>query len=300
MLINFNMYKCAKCNKEFIFESEYTRHKNRKTPCNQPKEELECKSCNLKFTRLFNKKKHEQTNKHIQNYNKYIQNNVNGDNVAGDKINNIINLTLNVNSFRKTDTSNIRKNIIEDIGEYIYLEVINKKYLPEIEKVKTLFNYVIEILEKLHFNLDIEENHNLKILLMFPGIKKKVYEYLILEINPETKDIIWNALDYKELMKQLFEHLYNLNNKIKNDNYDKFISLLKRYILTNEETYDELKPYIEDKLNNMYINFNKKQKKEEREVKDEFNEKLNEYITYRTQECKLNNGFNPDIINSQV
>ena len=135
---------------------------------------------------------------------------------------------------------------------------------------------------------------------MFPGIKKKVYEYLILEINPETKDIIWNALDYKELMKQLFEHLYNLNNKIKNDNYDKFISLLKRYILTNEETYEELKPHIEETLNNMYINFNKKQKKEEREVKEEFNEKLNEYINYRSQECKLNNGFNPEIINSQV
>ncbi len=130
------MYKCAKCNKEFIFESEYNRHKNRKTPCNQQKEDLECKSCNLKFTRLFNKKKHEKTNKHIQNYNKYIQNNVNGDNIAGDKINNIINLTLNVNSFRATDTSNIRKNIIEDIGEYIYLEIINKKYLPEIDKVK--------------------------------------------------------------------------------------------------------------------------------------------------------------------
>jgi DNA-directed RNA polymerase subunit RPC12/RpoP len=294
------MYKCAKCNKEFIFESEYNRHKNRKTPCNQQKEDLECKSCNLKFTRLFNKKKHEKTNKHIQNYNKYIQNNVNGDNIAGDKINNIINLTLNVNSFRATDTSNIRKNIIEDIGEYIYLEIINKKYLPEIDKVKKLFDYVIEILEKLHFNLDIEENHNLKILLMFPGIKKKVYEYLILEINPETKDIIWNGLDYKELMKQLFEHLYNLNNKIKNDNYDKFISLLKRYILTNEETYEELKPYIEETLNNMYINFNKKQKKEDREVKEEFNEKLNEYINYRSQECKLNNGFNPAIINSQV
>ena len=50
------MFKCIKCNKEFEFESEYNRHKNRKTPCNQPKEELECKSCNLKFTRLFNKK----------------------------------------------------------------------------------------------------------------------------------------------------------------------------------------------------------------------------------------------------
>lgn len=294
------MYKCVKCNKEFFFESEYNRHKNRKTPCDQIKEELECKSCNLKFTRLFNKKKHEKTNKHIQNYNKYIQNNVNGDNIAGDKINNIINLTLNVNSFRKTDSSYIRKTIVNDIGEYLYLEVMNKKYLSEIDKVKLLFDSVIEILEKLHFNLDIEENHNLKILLIFPGIKKKVYEYLILEINSETKEVIWNSLDYDEFMSQLFDHLYNLNNKIQNDNYDKFLSLLKRYIIRNEDTYDELKPVIEDKLNNMYINFNKKQKKEDREVKEDFNEKLNEYINYRSQECKLNNGFKPEIINSQV
>ena len=49
-------------------------------------------------------------------------------------------------------------------------------------------------------------------------------------------------------MKKSFENLYNLNNKIKNDNY----------------------------------------------------EKLNEYINYRTQECKLNNGFNPDIENSNL
>jgi hypothetical protein len=289
------MYKCIKCNKEFKYESDYIRHKNRKTSCNEIKNNYECSLCSIKFKYKSKFTEHEKTKKHLLN----IQNS-NINNSFNNSFNNIINLTLNVNAFRQTDTSYVRKNIIEDIGEYIYLDVINKKYLPEIEKVKTLFNYVIEILEKLHFNLDIEENHNLKILLMFPGIKKKVYEYLILEINPETKDIIWNALDYKELLKQLFEHLYNLNNKIKNDNYDKFISLLKRYILSNEETYDELKPYIEDKLNNMYINFNKKQKKEEREVKDEFNEKLNEYITYRTQECKLNNGFNPDIINSQV
>lgn len=289
------MFNCTKCNKEFKFESEYLRHKNRKTDCSSCNNNLKCDVCNIKFIRLSHKNNHEKTKKHLLN----IQNS-NISNSFNNSFNNIINLTLNVNSFKKTDTSNIRKNIIEDIGEYIYLKIINKKYLPEIEKVKTLFNYVIEILEKLHFNLDIEENHNLKILLMFPGIKKKVYEYLILEINPETKDIIWNTLDYKELMKQLFEHLYNLNNKIKNDNYDKFISLLKRYILTNEETYEELKPYIEETLNNMYINFNKKQKKEEREIKEEFNEKLNEYISYRTQECKLNNGYNPDIINSQV
>ena len=294
------MYKCVKCNKEFKYESDYNRHKNRKTSCNEIKNIYDCKICKLKFKYKSKYAEHEKTNKHIQNYNKYIQNNVNGDNIAGDKINNIINLTLNVNSFRKTDSSYIRKTIVNDIGEYLYLEVMNKKYLSEIDKVKILFDSVIEILEKLHFNLDIEENHNLKILLIFPGIKKKVYEYLILEINPETKEVIWNSLDYDEFMSQLFDHLYNLNNKIQNDNYDKFLSLLKRYIIRNEDTHDELKPVIEDKLNNMYINFNKKQKKEDREVKEDFNEKLNEYINYRSQECKLNNGFKPEIINSQV
>lgn len=294
------MFKCEKCNKLFNFDSKLKEHQNRKTPCNKQKKNLECVSCNLTFTRLFNKKKHQKTDRHIQNYNKYIQNNINGDNIAGDKINNIINLTLNVNSFRKTDTSSIRKNIIEEIGEYFYIKIIERKDLDDIDKVKKLFEYVIEILERLHFNLDIEENHNLKILLVFPGIKKKIFEYLILEINPDSKEIIWNSLEYKELLAQLFEHLYNLNNKLQNDNYDKFISLLKRYILTNDYTYEQLKPFIEDKLNNMYINFNKKQKKNEREFKNEFDDKLTEYLNYRNQECKLNNGFNPQIINSKM
>lgn len=58
-------------------------------------------------------------------------------------------------SFKKTDTSYIRKNIIEDIRENVYLEVMEKKYLAEIDKVKILFDTIIEILEKLHFNIDI-------------------------------------------------------------------------------------------------------------------------------------------------
>lgn len=289
------MYKCTKCNKEFKYESKFQEHKNRKTPCDLKKEELDCELCKVHFKCKTEKTRHEKTKKHIIN----IQNST-VNNSFNHSFNNIINLTLNVNSFKKTDSSHIRKTIVRDIGEYLYLEVMEKKYLAEIDKVKLLFDSVVEILEKLHFNLDIEENHNLKILLIFPGIKKKVYEYLILEINPETKEVIWNSLDYDEFMKQLFDHLYNLNNTIKNDNYDEFISLLQRYIIRNEETHDELKPFIEDKLNNMYINFNKKQKKEEREIKDDFTEKVNEYVNYRSQECKLNNGFNPEIINSQI
>jgi hypothetical protein len=177
------MYKCIKCNKVFPTPSKLTVHKNRKNPCDKLKENLECAICKVKFNCNVEKIRHEKTKKHIYN--------INNSNVQiGDhNIQNILNLTLNVKSFKNTDTTPIKRNLINDIGYNIYLEIINNADLSKITKVKKLFNVVLEILQKLHFSLDLEENHNLKILLIFPGIKKTVYEYLILEINPETKQI---------------------------------------------------------------------------------------------------------------
>jgi hypothetical protein len=293
------MYKCFKCDKEFKYESKLLEHKNRKKPCDQAKPDLECNICNLNFNCNAEKMRHEKTKKHIIK----IKNlNINGDhnNTHIGDINNILNLTLNVNSFKNTDTTRMRKSIIDDIGYNMYNEIMNKKYITDIDRTKMMFNIVLEILEKLHFSLDLEENHNLKILLIFPGIKKTVYEYLILEINPETKEIVWNSLKYEEMIKQILEHLFNINNKINNEDYDKLILFLKRYLVSNEETSIELKPYIEQKLGELYINFNNKQKKEPRNIKDSFPEKVSEYTNYRSQECKLNNGYNPNIINSSI
>jgi len=245
--------------------------------------------------------RHEKTKKHINNIAIHGNQNQVGDNATNiNSFNNIIHLTLNVNSFKNTDTSYMRKALIEEVGEFMYLETIAKKYLPDTEKVKILFNGVIKILEHLHFNLDIEENHNLKILLIFPGIKKTVYEYLILEINSETKEIIWNSLTYENIIDRVLFHLYSLNNKYQNDNYDRFIVFLRRYLINIPETAEELKPYIQTKLSEMYINFNENQKKESRDIKEDIEEKVKEYVTYRRQECKLQNGFNPTIINSEI
>ena len=96
------MYKCNLCNKEFKYESEYNRHKNRKKSCINTNN-LNCQYCNINFTCPYNQKKHEKTIKHINNYNKNIQNNVNGDNIAGVEINNIINLTLKVKPFFESE-----------------------------------------------------------------------------------------------------------------------------------------------------------------------------------------------------
>ena len=288
------MYKCHNCNKEFNYESKLKEHKNRKTPCNQPKEDLECKSCNLKFTRLFNKKKHEKTKKHITNYN------INNSNIqiGNNNIQNIIHLTLNTHSFVNTDMSYIGRGLINDIGQ-IYLDILEKKYLNKSDKVILLFDEVISILDKLHFNIGVEENHNLKILLVFPALKQSVYENLILEIDQNTKKITWKSVDYQTLIHNILDHLLILNNRCKNENFINFVNFLKEQLLNNKESSEELEPIINKKLSQMYINFNVKQNKLERDVKFSFNEKLQEYLTYRNQECTLVNGFVPNISNSQ-
>ena len=295
------MYKCVKCNKEFKFESELNRHKNRKIPCDAPKREYKCEICKVKFICPAEQIRHEKTKKHINNILIHGNQNQVGDNATNiNSFNNIIQLTLNVNSFKNTDTSFMRKALIEEVGEFMYIETLAKKYLPDTEKVKILFDGVIKILEHLHFNLGLEENHNFKILLIFPGIKKTVYEYLILEINSETNKIIWNTLTYEEIIDRILNHLFLLNNKYQNDNYDRCILYLRRHLIDNKENAKELKQPIQTKLSEMYIEFNNKQKKEAREVKEDIEEKVKEYITYRKQETRLYNGYNPDILNSEI
>ena len=61
------MYKCQKCNKEFKHESKLNEHKNRKTPCNANKPNLDCELCKVHFKCKTEKDRHEKTKKHIIN-----------------------------------------------------------------------------------------------------------------------------------------------------------------------------------------------------------------------------------------
>ena len=294
------MFKCFKCNKEFKYESDYIRHKNRKTDCNN-KKLYECNICNKNFKYESKLLEHEKTKKHIINVNNYT---INGDHThIGDNINNIqniINLTLQTKSFTDTDLTYLRKWIVDDVGNDLYIKTMNKEYINIEDKIKLLFNGTLEILEQLHFNLNNEDNHNCKILLMFPGFKKPIYEYLILEIETETNKISWNSLSYSDFIKELINHLKRMNETIKNENFEKYTYYLKKYLINDNEISKELKPYIEEKLSELYINFNNNQKKQNREIKLNLDEKITEYKTYRTNECRLHNGYNPEIINSQI
>ena len=293
------MYKCFKCNKLFQYESKLNEHKNRKTECNK-NNNFNCNYCNKDFKYKSDYLRHEKTKKHIINVNNTVNGNHNQINVNGNNIQNIINLTLQTKSFTDTDLSYLRKWIIEDIGTDLYVKTMNKEYLSIQDKVKSLFRGTLEILENLHFNLNNEDNHNCKILLMFPGFKKPIYEYLILEIETNTNKISWKSLSYEDFIKELLNHLTKMNDTINNENFEKYIYYLKKYLINDEEIANEMKSFIETQLSDLYINFNNKQKKITREIKVNLEEKIEEYKNYRSNECRLHNGFNPEIINSQI
>jgi DNA-directed RNA polymerase subunit RPC12/RpoP len=301
-------YKCNKCNKSFESPSKLKRHQNRKIPCDSPKKEYKCDICKVRFISPAQQKIHENTKKHITNYNIHINGN---NNIVGDNnIQNIINLTLNTRTFSNSNVGLV-SNLSIELVYGIFDNIINNKHISNSIKVLNLFKEaVIFILDTLHFNILNTENHNLKILLMFPKIEKLVYEYLILEINQESNDLVWNSISYDQLLDEIFNLLKNINAKnitqhrdeIREQNitFDKFINFLKLHLLLNEETKNELKPEIEMLLGSLYIQFNKNQKKENREIKINILDKINEYKNYRNNECRLSNGFTPNIINSSI
>ncbi len=205
-------------------------------------------------------------------------------------------------------------NLSIDLVYGIFENIIENKNITNYDKALELFKEaVIFILDTLHFNITNNENHNLKILLMFPKIDKLVYEYLILEINPDTNDLVWNSISYEQLLDEIFNLLSNINIKNiekhqgkireKNKLFEEFIQYLKTNLLNDsysEELKENIKKIIDTELGNLYIQFNKKEKKDDREIKLNIYDKIQEYKNYREVECRLSNGFTPKILNPKI
>jgi hypothetical protein len=123
------MYKCNLCNKKFPTPSKLSVHKDRKNPCSQKKEKLECLLCKVKFKCNVEKIRHNDTKKHIYNIN--LQ-------------------TENINELKTENTENIelKNENTELINENIELKNEN-------EELKTKNIELIEIIKNLEneFNL---------------------------------------------------------------------------------------------------------------------------------------------------
>ena len=230
--------QCDICEKIFSRNSILVKHKEKCKGKNNP---LQCIYCNEVFTFSHNKYRHQKTCKERilstdltipeEHRNTIIGTNTNN-NIQTQ--NNIENLTQN-----NINTSNIQNNnntiIINNFGNESYTHITDEFK----EKcIRSLTNIgVIKLIENVHFNKDVPENHNIKIHSL-KSQQLSVYnnnEWNIRDKNNVLDDMIMTAtaslcrhyhgspelkeIDIKEFHYEIFTNLQSIYGRVKERYY---------------------------------------------------------------------------------
>ena len=245
MQIDNGEYKCVSCDKPFKYKSDYERHINRKTPCNENdlllliQKKKTCQYCNKVFKRadsipdhltickikLEDDKLKEKQQKEIDNkiileqllkeMHEVKQKNLEMHNeiqlLKSDKI---CNKTKTIVKGNMNNTNNIQQNIHNEIKIIAYGKedlsyITNENYRLILNKG---FKSVPHLVEYIHFNQNKPENHNIYIsnmrdnlVLIFDGI-----DWQLKERDDILQDMIDNNADilydkFEELVDTLDE-----------------------------------------------------------------------------------------------
>jgi len=255
------------------------------------------------------KNQHEKTKNHLKLYNKQmITNNItniNNTNITNNNINNIINLTININTFDNTNLAFVRPMLVKDIVENQFVEhlAIDERYIKKEQRLLKIMDGIIEILQHVNFNMGISENHNCKILLVFPDTNKKHYEYLILELKSEDNKLRWMQINYDGFLNEIMRLMYKISDKLPNPDFVKTLEYINENLINNDTIKLNIKVELEIKLNTLYNNFDKLMFSKERtkcEKNDDFFKRLELYKTYREERCRLINGFFPPVDGTDI
>ena len=253
------MHICNLCSKSFPSKSKLIAHKNRKTPCNLIKKSNECTLCNINFTYPSDLQRHNNSKKHINNYNIQIANTIN--NTTNYNIHNHITV---VRGFSETNIDVI------NLSDFIKLLAYNNKldyYINLFNSdpddiyydsvfIEHVFKLFINIFEKLNFNLAFTENHNCNIF-SFAKSSTNFIEYQLLEIDNANKNYFKKCIDYKLFIEEFLNLMKKINLKFNNSDFNFIINYtlkFKKFILDESRN---IKFFIENELLNAYAIFEK-------------------------------------------
>jgi len=303
------MYKCELCNKQFKYHSKLNEHNNRKSPCVISKNIYKCDICHYECPYISYLDRHKKSKKCIKNTEIHnVTNNItniNNTNITNNNINNIINLTININTFDNTNLAFVRPMLVKDIVENQFIEylAIDERYIKKEQRILKIMDGIIELLQHVNFNMGISENHNCKILLVFPDTNKKHYEYLILELKSEDNKLRWMQINYDGFLNEIMRLMYKISDKLPNPDFVKTLEYINENLINNDTIKLNIKVELEIKLNTLYNNFDKLMFSKERtkcEKNDDFFKRLELYKTYREERCRLINGFFPPVDGTDI
>lgn len=251
-------YHCGRCNKEFSYKNDYTRHINRKIPCQESAancskpaakcskiEEsddntIKCNYCGREFTRI------SSLNVHIKDRCKVKKANDN-------KMEEMMTMLIEIKEkMIKLEAENAKyKNIIQtgniNNGNQ---QIININLVPygqeDLTKISDAdyqrilrrgFNSVPALVESLHFNKNLPENHNVYIsnmrddyVLMYDGKiwRLKNRDETLQQLYEDKTDIL--ETKFEELLKRLDEQTIKMFQrfiKVKDDD-DSVVRRIKK------------------------------------------------------------------------
>lgn len=269
------IYTCSLCGKCFPQKSNYVFHINRKTKCIQKSTEtdlespnqtngIKCNYCNKEFTRKDALKRHMETRCKVKKSNnekmeeilskmiemekeivmlRHDNNVLKHDNNILKKDNEIfkkqITINGNNNSVGNSSVNNITLNnaVIVPFGSEDMTKITKK----ELEKIiERGINSVGVLIEKLHFDVNKPENHNVYI--------SNLRDNYIIIYDGEK----WKLKDRNEILHQLYEDGADFLEVKFNELIDKLddasISKFKRFINCREDNENEIEKKIKKDL----------------------------------------------------
>jgi hypothetical protein len=252
------MYKCIKCNKEFKNKYDYSRHLNRKFPCNNiliiennyidEVSELKIKNEQLKIEN----EKLKQKVENLSNENKVtVVNNVNNGNVNG-------NVIINNNNNNNINVIQIVNHGQEDYKKINMNEILKKLENPPVfERVSSVIYYI-------HCNDDYPEYQNIYVTDLSRG-KMKMY-----------KDGEWQNMETKPVVEALYNKIIEHYDEDLEENNKIFTFIkkeaIKTYPCSSNYTDKNRKQGIDNSINILYNNRDKiKAIKVKKEVKKVIN-----------------------------
>jgi DNA repair exonuclease SbcCD ATPase subunit len=211
------MYNCTVCNKEFKYESKLNEHTGRKKSCIN-NNEFNCNICKSNFKYRCDYLRHEKTYKHINNYNKiinqdeFINADANKNNADLTDYKNkiqtleekIINLNNTVNELNNNVVNNLNNKIKNLNNEIKHLNIENQN-LKNNQSLHADYESIYIIHAGQHVNTNIYKigrtcNINAR-RIQYPDGSKLLYSFCC----KDSKTIENLILDYLKLNKQTFK-----------------------------------------------------------------------------------------------
>ncbi len=213
------IYKCQKCDKEFIYKNDYRRHTNRINSCkpkSDARDNLQCDKCNKTYYSIYTLKRHMENSCVDKPDTNVTEDSIKDDNIPS----HTYMCKYCKNTFSRSDSLNRHiakycriKNQIEVDKETIYKELIVEinELKQQNSKIDEMKREISVLKESTSVNRDMNSNNiNSNNVINNGKIENNNYDIKVIAFGQEDLYSIIDDNDVKKYLKRRYQAVYQL------------------------------------------------------------------------------------------